>query len=386
MGRYAEYLTNLTKPEDVTIERKKMLCKISEIREGRDILVISSDITKANMAPIGIDYSDLLATQDQLENMTGDAIDVILETPGGIGEVVEDIVGLIRRKYDKVGMIIPGQAKSAGTILVMAGDEILMGACSSLGPIDGQLFRDQGKTFSADAFLEGLEKIKKEVTETKTLNHAYIPILQNISPGEIQSCENIQSFSKHLATEWLAKYKFKNWHTHSSDGRKVTEKERHDVAKRIATTLCSQSKWLTHARSITIGDLEDLGVQITNYDEDANLHDAITRYYTLLRMSFESSGLYKLFETKTSQINRSVQPISQPMPQLSDSATAPVTCPSCRHTFKVQINVKKDVSLQPDVVPYPVSTDKVACPNCRTKIDVANLRKEVERQTGKRVV
>ena len=111
MGRYAEYLTNLTKPEDVTIERKKMLCKISEIREGRDILVISSDITKANMAPIGIDYSDLLATQDQLENMTGDAIDVILETPGGIGEVVEDIVGLIRRKYDKVGMIIPGQAK-----------------------------------------------------------------------------------------------------------------------------------------------------------------------------------------------------------------------------------------------------------------------------------
>lgn len=158
------------------------------------------------------------------------------------------------------------------------------------------------------------------------------------------------------------------------------------MAKRIATTLCSQSKWLTHARSITIDDLEDLGVPITSYDEDADLHDAITRYYTLLRMSFESSGLYKLFETKTSQINRFVQPMPQPMPQFSDSATAPVTCPSCQHTFKVQINVKKNVPLQPDAVPYPVSTDKVACPNCRTEIDVVHLRKEVERQTGKRVI
>lgn len=200
-------------------ERKKILAKISKIR-GREILVIASDLSK-NKAPIAIEYSDLLPIQDQLENLSGDEIDVILETPGGVGEVVEDIVRMIRSRYEKVGMIIPGYAKSAGTIFTMAGDEILMGKGSALGPIDGQLQMINGKRFSADAFLEGFEKIKNIAEENKRLNPAYIPMLQNISPGEIQNCENIQCFSKHLVTEWLAKYKFKYWNAHS-DGRNVT--------------------------------------------------------------------------------------------------------------------------------------------------------------------
>ena len=183
-----------------------MLSSISQLRGNRDILVFASDFSKGG-APTGIDYTDLLATQDQLENMSGKAIDIILETPGGIGEIVEDIVRLIRHRYDTVGMIIPGHAKSAGTIFAMAGDEILMGDGSSLGPIDGQLQAGNGKSFSADAFLEGLEKIKREVEDTRKLNPAYIPILQNISPGEIQKCENVQSFSKRLVTDWLIKYK-----------------------------------------------------------------------------------------------------------------------------------------------------------------------------------
>jgi ClpP class serine protease len=84
----------------------------------------------------------------------------------------------------------------------MAGDEILMGKTSALGPIDAQMiYPGTGKRFSADALLEGLEKIKKEVLDTGKLNPAYIPILQNISPGEIQHCENAQAFSRTLVRE-----------------------------------------------------------------------------------------------------------------------------------------------------------------------------------------
>ena len=157
LGIYAEYLTRLKNFEEVTEERKKMLSKISKIRDGRDVLVFASDLSKGR-APIGIEYTDLLAVQDQLENLSGQAIDIVLETPGGLGEVVEDIVSLVRGRYEKVGMIVPGYAKSAGTIFAMAGDEILMGKGSALGPIDGQLQLANGKRFSADAFLEGLEK------------------------------------------------------------------------------------------------------------------------------------------------------------------------------------------------------------------------------------
>ena len=115
MGIYAQYLTKFKNFEEITKERKKMLSSISKIRGNRDVLVFASDLSKAR-APIGIEYTDLLAIQDQLENLSGKAIDIVLETPGGLGEVVEDIVSLIRGKYETVGMIIPGYTKSAGTI------------------------------------------------------------------------------------------------------------------------------------------------------------------------------------------------------------------------------------------------------------------------------
>ena len=134
MGTYEKYLKRFKNFDEISQERKNTLAKISKIRDS-DILVIASDLSK-NRAPITIEYSDLLPIQDQLENLSGNAIDVILETPDGVGEVVEDIVRMIRSKYEKVGMIIPGYAKSAGTIFAMAGDEILMGKGSALGPID----------------------------------------------------------------------------------------------------------------------------------------------------------------------------------------------------------------------------------------------------------
>lgn len=335
-----------------------------------------------NNAPIAIEYTDLLAVQDQLDNMSGKALDVILETPGGFGEVVEDIVRLIRSKYEKVGMIIPGYAKSAGTIFAMAGDEILMGKGSALGSIDGQLRLANGKSFSADAFLEGLEKIKDEVEETNRLNPAYIPILQNISPGEIQNCENIQAFSKHLVTEWLTNYKFKYWNRHR-DGRDVTEVERSNRAKEIATELCSQSKWLTHGRSIKISDLEDLGVKITDYGKDEELNEAIMRYYVLLRMSFENSAMYKIFETPSSQIYRFAAPIR---PSIPPSIIAEHSCPKCRQKIKIQINLENNMRLNEGAIAYPISDDSINCPECGEKIDVLQLREQVESQFGKKAV
>lgn len=301
-----------------------------------------------------------------------------------MGEVVEDIVRMIRSRYERVGTIIPGYAKSAGTIFAMAGDEILMGRGSALGPIDGQLQMMNGKRFSADAFLEGFEKIKKIAEENKRLNPAYIPMLQNISPGEIQNCENIQCFSKHLVTEWLAKYKFKYWSTHS-DGRNVTEGERRERAKSIADDLCSQSKWLTHGRSIKINDCEDLQIKITDYGRNAELDDAITRYYTLLRMSFENSAIYKIFETADSQIYRFFTPIPSPA-NTQKRLVVEVSCLNCKHNLKVQLNLTKNMPLEADAIAYPVLTDSIDCPKCGTKINLASLRQQIESQTGRSVV
>lgn len=281
-----------------------------------------------------------MAINDQLSVLSGKDVDVILETAGGLAEVAEDIVKLLRTKFDRVGFIIPGQAKSAGIIMAMSGDDILMEPVSSLGPIDAQITW-QGKSFSAHAFLKGFEKIKEEVDKTNKLNRAYIPMLQTISPGELQACENAQSFSKSPVSKWLQRYRFSRWETHSDTGQPVTVEEKKARAEEIAAKLCDHSRWLTHGRSIKIDHLRDTRLIIIDYSEHKDLCEAIRRYHLLLRMTFDTTNIYKLFETPSSQIARHIvvgqsQRVS---PTGRGVADVEIECKQCRQKTKIQANL-----------------------------------------------
>lgn len=387
MGVYSEYLDSQMNFEQLSSERKRQLARVSELRGGRDVLVYAADNSKVQ-APIDIGYPDLLPISDQLANLHGKhGVDLILETPGGSGEVAEDVVRLLHDRYEEVAVIVPGYAKSAGTIMAMAGDEILMGPVSALGPIDAQLLW-QGKVFSADALLEGMEKIKKEVEDTGTLNRAYIPMLQAISPGELQSAENALNFAKNLVREWLAQYKFKNWNAHQ-DGRSVTSEEKSARSAEIADQLCVHRKWLTHRKSLRIADLEAMRLKITDYSSIADLDDAITRYYTLLHMTF-SSNIYKLFETPESQIYRFLMPQtptpSGPLP-LGEASVAIIDaqCGRCGQTSKIQANLGQPQPLQEGCLPFPVG-NRLKCPNCSAEMDLSEARRQLEAQVKKPVI
>jgi len=386
MGVYSEYLNqNLAGNfEQLTAERKNQLRRISALRGGRDVLVFAADLNK-EIPLISINYVDLLPIGDQLANLNGTKLDLILETPGGGGEAAEDIVRLLRGKYDEVAVIIAGWAKSAGTIMAMAADEILMGPASAVGPIDAQLSW-QGKRFSADALLEGMEKIKKEVTETGLLNRAYIPILQGISPGELQSAQNALDFSIKLVTRWLAQYKFKSWTHHSSNGQPVTAEEKEARAKEIAGRLCDHRYWLTHNRSIKLEDLETMRLRITDYSKQPELADAVTRYYALLQMTFVSN-IYKLYETPNSQILKFLMP-PVPPPQQAQAvnvAVLDVQCNNCKRVSKVQASLGAPQPLQPNCLPFPAD-NKFRCPGCGVEHDLSDARRQLEAQSKKPVV
>lgn len=387
MGIYGDYLAQNMSFADLTAERKKQLKRIAKLRGDRDILVYASDIVKGAHSPVSIDITDIIPFKDQLSNLKGKDIDIILETPGGIAEVVEDIIKLIRSRYDHVGVIIPGMAKSAGTIFSMAADEIMMGETSALGPIDAQILNNS-KKFSADAFLEGLDKIKQEVMKTGKLNPAYIPILQNISPGEIQHCENAQNFSKKLVTQWLSTYKFKYWDTHKSTGQVVSNPEKEKRAQEIAEKLCRHSDWLTHSRSIQIPELTDMGLLITDYSKVSELNDAINRYHAVLRITFDTTNIYKIIETTETQIQRFAIQGNVPIPapkQNPLSIFADFACPKCNTKHKIQVKLDFKAVLEPGIVPFP-KDNKFICPTCQNNINLAPLRLQIEAQTGKKII
>lgn len=413
MGIYTEYLDRNMPFEELAKERKRQLTRIAEKRR-RDVLVYASASNKGSQgAPVALDNSDLLPINDQLSNLTGKDIDVLLETGGGSGETAEDIVRILHLRYDKVGFIVAGMAKSAGTIMVMAGDEILMErGPSSLGPIDAQI-QWEGKVFSAEAFLKGFERIKEEVTQNNSLNRAYIPILQRISPGEIQSAENALSFARDLVTAWLQQHKFKNWSVHRTHnpGTPVSPEEKARRANEIAKTLCDHSAWLSHGRSIKMDDLQRIGLEITDYSADQELADAIRRYHTLLQMTFDTTNIYKVIETCQSQIyrffvNQQIQfpgglpgifpaaPIAptgrknaQPVPSAVNQlggAVVQFPCSQCKKVHTLQADFDTEKPLRPGAVRFP-SNDVLICDQCHASNNLVAMRRQVELQTRRRI-
>ncbi|MDM5434403.1 Clp protease ClpP [Bacillus hominis] len=386
MGMFTEFLERGFSFEQINSERKKYLQKISELRGGRDIITFAADFNKGN-APISIVYDDLLSINDQLANLNGNQLDIILETPGGSGEVAEDIVKLLREKYDHISVIVPGWAKSAGTLIAMSCDEILMEPASALGPIDAQISRE-GQVFSAEALLKGMDEIKREVQATNYLNPAYIPILQGISPGELQGAQNALDFAKVLVREWLVQYKFKDWNRHSTTGEPVSLDEKNQRADEVASCLCDHSKWLTHGRSIKIKDLEDMKLVINDYSQNEQLAEAIRSYYTLLRMTL-ATNIYKVYETVDSQIYKSVNSGDSEEMQLPSQPPHQVHfnfgCDNCQNNFVIQANFEVNVPIEEGAIEFP-KDNLFVCPSCRLETRMEAVRQQIESQIGKPIV
>lgn len=133
-GLFHEYIKRGLTPAQVEQERRAQLRRIGQLRNSA-VLTYAARLTAMPVpAPTGILYDDILPFSDMLENCTGERIAVILETHGGVGEVGREMVELLHERFQHVSFIVPGTAKSTGTIMVLGGDEILMGAASSLGP------------------------------------------------------------------------------------------------------------------------------------------------------------------------------------------------------------------------------------------------------------
>jgi hypothetical protein len=391
MGIFSEYVKKRVPIEQLDVTRRAQLARIGKIRNSA---VISYAAKISQLPPnvdINVTYDDILPLTDLLDGKKGERITVLLETPGGYGEVGRDLVEILHERYAHVTFIVPGMAKSTGTIMCLGGHEIMMGPGSSLGPIDAQLFQD-GKRFSADAFLEGFNRIKEDIAANNgQLNPAYIPILQRISPGELQNAMNALEFARATVSDWLVKYKFANW---EKNGVAVSDDLKKERAREIADNLAKQSRWFSHGRSLRIPDLEDIGLKITDYSKDPDLNDAVTRYQVLLRMTFEAGPVYKIYETDGETLSRRFQVPALPPEQLVQllnqnqqvsTAQMEVTCNTCHTKLSIQLDFEKGQPLQPGSIRYP-NNDHVPCPGCKRALQLAPARAQLEKQVGRRAL
>ncbi len=211
-----------------------------------------------------------------------DQLAVILDTGGGVVEVVERMVNIIRHHYKHITFIVPDRAMSAGTIFVMSGDRILMSYYSVLGPIDPQLEKD-GKMIPVLAYLDQFEKLK-EASANGSLTTADIVLLEKLDLAELQWFEQAKELSIDLLKKWLSTYKFKNWTHHKSSGSPVTLDEKEERAVEVATQLCNNRIWHSHGRGLSKDVLtNELKLLIDDIDTINTLNDHLSSYFANLR-------------------------------------------------------------------------------------------------------
>jgi hypothetical protein len=218
---------------------------------------------------------------------------VVLETEGGVIDVVQRIVDIMRRYYKEVEFIIPNYAFSAGTVLALSGDAIYMDYYSVLGPIDPQIPAKDGRGYvPALGYLKRYERLLQKAEDEK-LTVAELNVLVNgFDQALLYLCDQARDRTVALLREWLVKYKFKTWRVTQTRKRRVTMRMREARAEEIALKLNDTDFWRSHGRGIPMHLLQsELNLQIEDLGQNEKLNEAVKSYYDLLTDYMGKIGL-----------------------------------------------------------------------------------------------
>jgi hypothetical protein len=211
---------------------------------------------------------------------------VLVETPGGYIETVERIVSVFRKHYDIVEYVVPNYAYSAGTVLVLSGDELYMDYYSVLGPIDPQINAEEGNhSLPGMGYLAKFEELTAKINAAKKADDAKAELaylIKRFDPGRLFIIEQAIEHSKSLLREWLPKYKFKSWTVKETSKAAVTDADREQRAEEIARILGDAKHWHSHGRGVGIKELTNIKLKVVDYGQDQALSANISHYHGLL--------------------------------------------------------------------------------------------------------
>ena len=216
---------------------------------------------------------------------------VILDTPGGIVEVVERVVTTIRFLYDDLTIVVPDRAMSAGTIFALSADRIMMDHLSCLGPIDPQIEKDD-KLVPALSYLNQFERLNQKAEEGG-LTTAEYAMLDKLDLGELYQFDQARALSNELLIKWLSRYKFKDWKKTETRGREVTLQAKESRAQEIAALLNDPERWHSHGRAIDRKTLrEEVNLKIDDLEKDQALYRNVRDYFGLLNDYMRRESLF----------------------------------------------------------------------------------------------
>ncbi len=270
------------------IDKTPMFTAMNAARYQRQTLIREIEKTNPKLlcyvaglkAPI--DRGDTLGFVDMLHNVApGEPIDLLLHTPGGDVDAAEKLITLLRSTVGEDGqlrIIVPDFAKSAGTLMVLGANKIVMSDSSELGPIDPQ--------------------VSLKDTNGHDVNHSVLTYLNAYTEAQAAFRAKPEDLANRITFEKFDPTMVRKFEAVRSRARSFAEnllKRRGANFSKIASDLMDTSAYPSHGQMIGWEAAKNIGLNV----DYVSLNDTNWRKYWALychlRLAIESDQ--RVFES-----------------------------------------------------------------------------------------
>jgi ClpP class serine protease len=260
--------------------KRQSLIKCIEQERGRQLICYVTGIAAQ------ITRDDTLGFADLLHNVPRDSdLALLLHTSGGDIDAAEKLISMVRTVVGvgNLRVIVPDFAKSAGTLMALGADRIVMSDTSELGPIDPQVTLNDGHgnwiQHSVQSYLDAYETHYASLQKNPTDVAAKI-MLGKLDPATVKMFEAVRNRARTFAEDQLKYNMFK-----SVTGNYT----------KIADELINTKRWLSHGQMISYQDAKDIGLSVDYVHPGSDEWQSYWQLYCLQRLAVKDRQ--KLFES-----------------------------------------------------------------------------------------
>jgi len=262
-------------------ERLELIKKIQEYRKSWLLVYFTGDrrpfpsqIAEDAVLPL---YKHLLALEKAVPDAT--KIDLFLYTRGGDVSVPWRIVTMIREFCNEFSVLIPYKAHSAGTMIALGADRIVMGRKAELSPIDPTLVR----AVIGEATVPPPEISVEDVS-------SYISFMRERANITDQSAlaQVVSQLASHLTPLTLGSVNRQYSHIRLVARKLLTSRKEKIEEGRIATIIeALTEKMYSHGHAIGRREATELGLPVDKPDEgiETIIWDLYQEYEQLLQLT-----------------------------------------------------------------------------------------------------
>lgn len=265
-------------PAPLDTIRRKYLAKIHQHTKRNVIAYYSGWLQGRNPVDAMVNDKDKNAFMVNIHKLDrSKGLDLILHTPGGDLAAAESIVDYLHSMFGKdIRAIIPQISMSAGTLIALSCQGIMMGKQSNLGPIDPQM-----GGVACQAVLDEFEQAKKDIKANPSSAPLWQVIISKYHPTLLGACQHAIDWSEKLAEEWL---------TRNMCGNDASK------AKSILKEFSDHKTNKSHARHISKDKCSAIGVTVIDMESDNYLQDLILTTHHAFMHTFGHSKASKIVE------------------------------------------------------------------------------------------